>query len=80
MNDPTAFHDLPEGLQTMSGSFVEFLIVAVLSLAGIALGDVQSNRPGRIVVTYGDVLGTDLNEDVQGRLVFTRRKPAPPAP
>jgi hypothetical protein len=47
---------------------------------GIALGDVQSNRPDRIVVTYGDVLGTDLNEDVQGRLVLTRRKPAPPAP
>jgi hypothetical protein len=47
---------------------------------GIALGDVRSDHPDRIVVTYGDVLGTDLNEDVQGRLVFTRRKPAPPAP
>ena len=47
---------------------------------GIALGDVQSNRPDRIILTYGDVPGTDLNEDVQGRLVFTRRKPAPPAP
>jgi hypothetical protein len=46
---------------------------------GIALGDVQSDHPDRISITYGDVLGTDLNEDVQGRLVFTRRKPAPPA-
>jgi hypothetical protein len=47
---------------------------------GIALGDVQSDHPDRISVTYGDVLGTDLNADVQGRLIFTRRKPAPPAP
>jgi hypothetical protein len=39
---------------------------------GIALGDIRS--PDRILLTYGDVLGSDLNADIQGRLIFTKRE------
>lgn len=39
---------------------------------GIGLGDIRS--PDRILLTYGDVLGSDLNADIQGRLIFTKRK------
>lgn len=38
---------------------------------GIALGTVTADRPDRIVMTYADVLGGDLNADAQGSLVFT---------
>lgn len=41
---------------------------------GMALGDIRADIPTRIIMTYGDVLGSDLNADIQGRLIFTRRK------
>jgi len=39
---------------------------------GLALGDIQSDRPARIVLTYSDVSDTDSNSDPHGRLIFTR--------
>ncbi|HEX2187703.1 MAG TPA: hypothetical protein VHG51_02335 [Longimicrobiaceae bacterium] len=45
---------------------------------GFALGDVRSDHPDRIVLLYADVLGSDLNADVEGRLVLTRRDPDAP--
>jgi len=39
---------------------------------GLALGDIQSDRPARIVLSYSDVSDTDSNSDPHGRLIFTR--------
>jgi hypothetical protein len=39
---------------------------------GLALGDIQSDRPARIVMSYSDVSGSDINSDPRGRLIFTR--------
>jgi hypothetical protein len=39
---------------------------------GIALGDIQSDRPARVVLTYSDISDSDINEDPRGRLIFTR--------
>ena len=41
---------------------------------GLALGDIQSDRPARVVLSYSDVSGSDVNTDPRGRLVFTRVK------
>lgn len=42
---------------------------------GLALGDIQSNRPDRVVLSYADVSGSDVNADPRGRLIFTRVEP-----
>lgn len=39
---------------------------------GLALGDIQSDRPARIVLSYSDVSDTDTNSDPHGRVIFTR--------
>jgi hypothetical protein len=39
---------------------------------GLALGDIQSDRPARVVLSYSDVSGSDVNTDPRGRLIFTR--------
>lgn len=39
---------------------------------GLALGDIQSDRPARVVLTYSDLSGSDANSDPRGRLIFTR--------
>ena len=39
---------------------------------GLALGDIQSDRPARVVLTYSDVSDTDTNSDPHGKLIFTR--------
>jgi hypothetical protein len=39
---------------------------------GLALGDIQSDRPARVVLTYSDVSGSDTNSDPHGRLILTR--------
>ena len=39
---------------------------------GIALGDIQSDRPARVVLTYSDISASDINDDPRGRLIFTR--------
>lgn len=39
---------------------------------GIALGDIQSDRPERVVLTYSDISASDINDDPRGRLIFTR--------
>ncbi|HEU0015276.1 MAG TPA: hypothetical protein VFQ45_16430 [Longimicrobium sp.] len=41
---------------------------------GLGMGTVATNRPDRIVFSYADISGADLNADPAGRLVFTRRK------
>jgi hypothetical protein len=42
---------------------------------GIALADIQSDRPDRLVLTYSDVSASDVNDDPRGRLIFTRVEP-----
>jgi hypothetical protein len=42
---------------------------------GLALGDIQSDRPARVVMSYSDVSGSDVNTDPRGRLIFTRVDP-----
>lgn len=42
---------------------------------GLALGDIQSDRPDRLVLSYSDVSGSDTNADPRGRLIFTRVEP-----
>jgi hypothetical protein len=39
---------------------------------GIALVDIQSDRPARLVLTYSDISASDINDDPRGRLIFTR--------
>jgi hypothetical protein len=39
---------------------------------GLALGDIQSDRPVRVVLSYSDLSETDTNSDPRGRLIFTR--------
>lgn len=39
---------------------------------GIALGDIQSDRPRRFVLSYSDLSQSDVNADPAGRLIFTR--------
>lgn len=39
---------------------------------GIALGDIQSDRPDRVVLSYSDLSNSDVNSDPRGRLIFTR--------
>jgi hypothetical protein len=39
---------------------------------GIALGDIQSDRPDRVVLSYSDLSNSDANSDPRGRLIFTR--------
>jgi hypothetical protein len=41
---------------------------------GLALGTLPADRPDHFVLTYTDLMGSDLNHDPDGRLVF-RRKP-----
>jgi len=42
---------------------------------GIALGNIQSDRPDRIVLSYTDVSDSDVNADPRGRLIFIRVEP-----
>jgi hypothetical protein len=39
---------------------------------GIALVDIQSDKPSRLVLTYSDISASDINDDPRGRLIFTR--------
>jgi hypothetical protein len=39
---------------------------------GVALGDIQSDRPDRVVLIYSDLSGSDANSDPRGQLIFTR--------
>jgi hypothetical protein len=39
---------------------------------GLALGDIQSDRPDRVVLSYSDLSESDVNSDPRGRLIFTR--------
>lgn len=41
---------------------------------GIALVDIQSDKPDRLVLTYSDISASDINDDPRGRLIFTRVK------
>jgi hypothetical protein len=38
----------------------------------VAFGDIQSDRPNRVVLNYSDLSGSDANDDPRGRLIFTR--------
>lgn len=39
---------------------------------GIALGDIQSNKPKVFTIYYYDVLSSDTNNDPEGRIIFSR--------
>jgi hypothetical protein len=41
---------------------------------GIALGDIQSDRPHRVVLSYSDLSTSDVNSDPSGRLIFIREE------